>query len=283
MPTKSGKNGTLQKRRTILENTARYLTMPHHIDVKQITVENIIAEWLQPVVTINDRVVLYLHGGAYTMGSCTTHRALASRIAKSGNTPVLLPEFRLAPEFPFPAALEDCLGVYRWVIERGISHRKIVIAGDSSGGGLAIALTALLKNKNIPLPAAVICLSPWVDLELTGESITTNAAIDPICKLEESKYHANQYTCKHNARNPLISPIYTDMHEFPPMLIQAGDREILLSDAVRLTERARKDGVEAELEVWDGMWHVWHLLAGYVPEGQRAINKIGAFIHKHLD
>jgi len=283
MTAKSSKNGTLQKRRTILENRARHLPMPHNIIVKQITVENIVAEWLQPVVTTNYRVVLYLHGGAYTMGSCNTHRALASRIAIASQTQVLLPEFRLAPEYPFPAALEDCLGVYRWLIEQGISHRKIVIAGDSSGGGMAIALTVLLRNKNILLPAALTCLSPWVDLELTGESLKTRAEVDPICTIEESRYNAVHYVGKHEAREPLISPINADLRGLPPMLIQAGDREILLSDAVRLTERARKDGVEAELEVWDGMWHVWSLFARYVPEGQKAINKISVFIRKHLD
>ena len=176
--------------------------MPHNIIVKQITVENIVAEWLQPVVTTNYRVVLYLHGGAYTMGSCNTHRALASRIAIASQTQVLLPEFRLAPEYPFPAALEDCLGVYRWLIEQGISHRKIVIAGDSSGGGMAIALTVLLRNKNILLPAALTCLSPWVDLELTGESLKTRAEVDPICTIEESRYNAVHTLVNTRHENP---------------------------------------------------------------------------------
>jgi monoterpene epsilon-lactone hydrolase len=280
---RSDKNATLQQRRVILEDGARNLPMPPNVEVKQTTVGNIAAEWLRPVGTTDNRAVLYLHGGAYTMGSCTTHRALASRIAIASQTPALLPEFRLAPEYPFPAALEDGVAIYRWLIEQGISPQKMVVAGDSSGGGLAIALTVLLRDKDVPLPAAITCLSPWADLELTGESLTTRAQVDPICSLEESQFHATHYIGEHDARAPLVSPIYADLHGLPPILIQVGDREILLSDAIRLTERAHKDGVDAELEVWDGMWHVWHLFARYVPEGQRAIDKIGAFIRKYLD
>lgn len=280
---KADKTATLQQRRAILEEGARHLPMARHVDVERTTVENIAAEWLRPVGATDNRAVLYLHGGAFTMGSCTTHRALASRIAVASHTPVLLPEFRLAPEYPFPAALEDVVATYRWLIEQGIPPQKMIIAGDSSGGGLAIALAVLLREKDVPLPAAIACLSPWADLELTGESLTTRAQVDPLCSLEESRYHASFYTGKHDARAPLVSPIYADLHNLPPILIQVGDREILLSDATRLTERARKDGVDAELEVWDGMWHVWHLFAKYVPEGQRAIDRMGAFIRKHLD
>jgi monoterpene epsilon-lactone hydrolase len=280
---KADKNVTLQQRRMALEDRARGLPMPPHVHVQQTTVGNIPAEWLRPVGTTDNRVVLYLHGGAYTMGSCTTHRALASRIAIASETSVLQPEYRLAPEYPFPAALQDGMAVYRWLIDYGISPQKMVVAGDSAGGGLALALTVLLRDKDVPLPAAIACLSPWADLELTGESLTTRAKVDPICSLEESKFHATHYVGKNDPRAPLISPIYADLNGLPPTLIQVGDREILLSDAIRLIERARKDGVDAELEVWDGMWHVWHLLARYVPEGQQAVDKIGAFIRKHID
>ncbi len=279
---KTDKNATLQQRRVNLEHSARYLPMPRRVDVERTTAGNIPIEWLRPVAAPDNRVILYLHGGAYTMGSCTTHRALVSRIAKASQTPALLPEFRLAPEHPFPAALEDAMAVYRWLMEHGLSPEKVVIAGDSSGGGLAIALTVLLRDNDVPLPAAIACLSPWADLELSGESITTRAQVDPICSLEESQYHAAHYIGKHDPRAPLLSPLYADLHSLPPILIQVGDREILLSDAIRLKECARNNGVDAELEVWDGMWHVWHLFARYVPEGQRAIYKIGAFISNHL-
>jgi monoterpene epsilon-lactone hydrolase len=280
---RSDKNATLQQRRAILEDGARKLPMPPNAGVKQTTIGNIAAEWLRPIGAPDNRAILYLHGGAYTMGSCATHRALASRIAIAGKTPALLPEFRLAPEYPFPAALDDGMTVYRWLIDSGISPQKIVIVGDSSGGGLTMALAILLREKNAPLPAAIACLSPWADLALTGESLTTRAKVDPICSIEESQFHATHYIGEHDAQAPLVSPIYADLHGLPPIFIQAGDREILLSDAIRLADRAHTDGVDTELEVWDGMWHVWHLFARYVPEGQRAINKVGAFICKYLD
>jgi len=276
-------NATLQQQRATLEKSARYLPMPRHVDVKRTTAGNITAEWLRPVGATDNRAILYLHGGAYTMGSCTTYRALAARLAIASQTPALLPEFRLAPEHPFPATLEDGVTVYRWLMEQGIAPQKIVIAGDSSGGSLAVALTVLLRDKNIALPAAITCMSPWADLELTGDSLATRTQVDPLCSLAGSQYHAAQYVGKHDARAPLVSPIHADLHGLPPILIQVGDCEILLSDAIRLAERARADGVEADLEIWDGMWHVWHLFTRFLPEGRRAIEGIGAFVRNHLD
>lgn len=280
---RANQQATLQQRRAMLEEGARNLPMPPDVEVQTTTVGHLTAEWLRPSGALDGRAILYLHGGAYTMGSCATHRALASRIAIASQTPALLFEFRLAPEYPFPAALEDGLAVYRWLIKSGIPTQKMVIAGDSSGGGLAIALSVFLRDDELPPPAAIACLSPWADLGLTGESLATRARVDPICSLAESQFHAACYIGDHDADSPLISPIYADLRGLPPLLIQVGDREILLSDAVRLAERARQHGVSTELEVWDGMWHVWHLFAKYVPEGQQAIIKVGAFIRQHLD
>lgn len=280
---RSAKSATLRQRRAAVEDGARNLRMPPRVEVERTVVGSIAAEWLRPAGAPDNRAILYLHGGAYTMGSCATHRALASRIAVAGKSPVLLPEFRLAPEHPFPAALEDGAAVYRWLLDSGISSQRIAIAGDSSGGGLAVALAVLLRDRGVPLPAAIACLSPWADLALMGESVATRAKVDPICSLADSRYHADLYRGEHDARAPLVSPIYADLHGLPPMLIHAGDKEILLSDAVRLADRARRDGVDTELQVWEGMWHVWHSFATYVPEAQRAIDQVGAFVTKHLD
>jgi monoterpene epsilon-lactone hydrolase len=276
------KNATLQERRAYLDNGARRLPLAGGMVVRRTAVGRMTAEWLVPDGIPDDRAILYLHGGGYTMGSCTTHRALVSRIATACRAPALLPEFRLAPEFPFPAALEDCTAAYRHLIDEGIPSHKIVIAGDSSGGGLAAALAVLLRDRGVPLPAALVCLSPWADLGLTGESLWTCAGVDPICTLEESRFHAAQYVGDHDPRSPLISPIYADLRGLPPMLIQVGDREILLSDAVRLADKARRDGVDTEIEVWEGMWHVWHMFAWYVPEGRRAVERVGAFVGRRL-
>lgn len=280
---KADKNATLQRRRAALEDDARRLPIPRRVDVQQTIVRDIPAEWLVPADASDRRVILYLHGGAYTMGSCATHRALASRIAVASRTPVLQPEYRLAPEHPFPAALHDCVAAYRWLVDSGIPPQKTLVAGDSAGGGLAVALALTLRDDDFPLPAAIVCISPWVDLELTGESLRSRAKVDPICSLEESRINASQYVGKSDPRSALISPIYADLHGLPPLLIHVGDREILLSDATRLAERARDDGVEVELKVWEGMWHVWHLLAAYVPEGKQAVREIGAFINERMD
>ena len=279
---KADKNATLQQRRATLEDAARRLPMPRCVDVQQTTVGIIPAEWLRPADTTDSRAILYLHGGAYTMGSCTTHRTLASRIAIASKTPALQPEYRLAPEHPFPVALQDCVAAYRWLVDYGTPPQKTVVVGDSAGGGLALALAVTLRDDDVPLPAAIVCMSPWADLELTGESIRTRANVDPVCSLEESRFHAGQYVGEDDPRAALVSPIYADLHGLPPILIHVGDREILLSDAMRLAERAREDGVVVELKVWEGMWHVWHLLAAYVPEGQQAVDEIGAFISKHI-
>lgn len=277
------RDASLEARRQILEKGARSLPMPSGVDVERFTAGPIPAEWVRPRGASTARSVLYLHGGAYTMGSCNTHRALASRIAIAGKSSVLLPEFRLAPEHPFPASLEDCYAVYCWLLDRGTSSRRLAIVGDSSGAALAVSLGVLIRDRGLPLPAAIACLSPWADLELTGETLMTRARLDPICSVSESRFHAGHYVGAQDPQDPRISPIYADLRGLPPILIQAGDHEILLSDALRLAERARSCGVETELEVWDGMWHVWHLFAAQVPEARRAIDRIGGFLRQNLE
>jgi monoterpene epsilon-lactone hydrolase len=279
--TRADKNATLDQRRKALENGARYLPMPRHVVVEQTMIGSIPAEWLRPVGLERRRTVLYLHGGAYTMGSLTTHRALASRIAVAGQAWVLLPQFRLAPENPFPATIEDAMDCYRWILDHEGSPHRTVVVGDSSGGGLAVALALLARDEGVPLPAGVACLSPWADLEMKGKTITTRAQVDPICSLDDSRYHAALYAKGVGPRASLVSPIHADLSGLPPVLIQVGDCEILLDDSIRLAQRARNDGVDVELEVWDGMWHVWQLFAWYVPEGRQAIERIGGFIRQH--
>lgn len=279
---KVDKKATLEQRRAIIEDGAQRLPMPARVDVQKTIVGDIPAEWLRPAGTTESHAILYLHGGAYTMGSCNTHRALASRLAIAGKAPALLPEYRLAPEHPFPAALQDCVAAYSWLVEYGIPPQKIVVVGDSAGGSLAVAMAVSLRHNDVPLPAAIVCMSPWADLGLTGESLKTRADVDPICSLEESRFHASRYVGDADPMAALISPIYADLHGLPPMLIHVGDTEILLSDATRLAKRGREDGVDVELKVWEGMWHVWHLLAAYVPEGQQAVDEIGAFISTQM-
>jgi acetyl esterase/lipase len=257
--------------------------MPLNVDVQPIAIGDMPAEWLRPIGVKDDRVVLYLHGGGYTLGSCNTHRALGARLAIASRAPVLTIDYRLAPEYPFPAALEDAVAAYRWLIDLEMAACPIAFAGDSAGGGLAIAMAIMLRDQGERLPAAIVCTSPWADLTVTGESMVTRAKADPLISRESSLYHAALYIAQHDPCLPLISPVYADLHSLPPLFIQVGDREVLLSDSVRLAERARQAGVDTTLEIWDGMWHVWQAYAGYVPEAQQAIVRVGVFISKHLD
>ena len=280
---RAGQNASLEQQREQLESLAKYQPVPPRVDVQRIQAGNAPAEWLRPGGTGDGRALLFFHGGGYTMGSCNTNRALAARVAVASAAPALIFDYRLAPEYPFPAALEDALAAYRWLISSGISPRKIAFAGGSAGGGLAIATALSLRDDGDPLPAAIVCLSPWVDLALTGESMTTRAGVDPVISREYCQAQVARYIGDRDPRSPLISPLYADLHGLPPMLIQVGGYETLLSDSVRLADRARNAGVDVTFETWEGMWHVWQLSARFVPEGRQAIDKIGAFIRSHID
>jgi monoterpene epsilon-lactone hydrolase len=280
---RADKNASLQQQRERLESLAKYQPMPPHVDVQQTKAGNVLVEWLRPTGIGNSQALLFFHGGGYTMGSCNTNRAIASRVAIASATPALIFEYRLAPEYPFPAALEDALAAHRWLISYGIAPQKIAFVGGSAGGGLAIATALSLRGNGDPLPAAIVCISPWVDLELTGESIATRAGVDPLINREFLQSQAARYIGNHDPRSPLISPIYADLHGLPPMLIQVGDYETLLSDSVRLADQARNANVDVTLDTWEGMWHFWHLSARLIPEGKQAIDRIGAFIRKHID
>jgi acetyl esterase/lipase len=190
----------------------------------------------------------------------------------------LLIEYRLAPEHVFPAALEDALTAYRWLLANGTKPEHIVIGGDSAGGGLAMALLTTLRDKGDPLPAGAVLLSPWTDVAGTGESMTTHAEIDPWLSSAAFNFVAPLYAGAEDIRNPLISPVFADLHGLPPLYIHVGTDEILLNDSTRLAERAKAVGVTAHLQVWEGMWHVFQAFAYTLPEGQQAIDQIGEFI-----
>lgn len=272
----------LDKLRTKTERNARWGgKLPKKVEVNEVTAGGVAAEWLQPAGAAPDRVMLYLHGGGYAIGSCATHRGMAARLAESCGVRALVLNYRLAPEHPFPAALEDSVAAYRWLLQQGVSPRDIVIAGDSAGGGLAVAMLVTLRDAGEPLPGAAVCISPWTDLAGTGESIKTRAKADPWVTAESLALGIH-YVGAYDTRHPLISPLYAELHGLPPLLIQVGSDEIVLSDSTRLAERVKIAGGEATLEVWEGMWHVFHCLAPQLPEANRAIEKIGAFVRRQI-
>jgi acetyl esterase/lipase len=227
-------------------------------------------------------VLLFLHGGGYNSGSRKTHRALAAQLARAARVRVLQIDYRLAPEHACPAAIEDATQAYRWLLQQGMAPRQIAIGGDSAGGGLALATLIEIRDCGLDWPAAGFMISPWFDMALSGESIRTRAQIDPLSSYEGLYAAAQLYLGGRQPGDPQASPLYADLHDLPPLLIQVGDHEVLRSDATRLAEKAEKAGVHVQLEIWDEMWHVWHAWAEELPEGRQAIDRIGAFVRQHI-
>jgi epsilon-lactone hydrolase len=252
-------------------------------DVKceSVSADGVPAEWIVPPGAEPHRVLLYLHGGGYVIGSINSHRAMIARIARASRARALAIDYRLAPEHPFPAAVEDATRAYRWLLAQGNAARNMVIAGDSAGGGLTLAVLATLRTAGDPMPAAAVTISPWTDLEGTGDSMRSNAGRDQTVAVEDLGEMARMYLGTSDPKNPLASPLYADFRGFPPLLIQVGAAEGLLDDSTRVAKRAKAAGVEVELEIWEDMVHVWQIYAKLLPAGQEAIDKIGKFILAH--
>jgi epsilon-lactone hydrolase len=230
----------------------------------------------------SDRHVLYLHGGAYSFGSPSYYRMFMYRIAMATSSQVLCVKYRLAPEHPFPAALEDSVNAYRWLLDGGAEPSRIAIIGDSAGGGLAFATLLKLRDDGCALPAAAVALSPWTDLAFTGASNRVNALADPLLDADQAPVFARWYLAGADPRNPYASPLYGDLTGFPPTLIQVGSDEILRDDAVRMGDRLRDAGCAVEVEIWPRMPHVWQVFAAVVPEARHAVERIGAFVQETL-
>lgn len=265
-----------------LDSWARILRTPRGIKVRREEVQGMQAEWLTPRNPAIGKLLLYLHGGGYVFGSCATHRQMASYIAKAGGVRVLLPEYRLAPEHPYPAAIEDVVRLYRALLKAGYSSRDIMVAGDSAGGGLAVAALLALRDAGEPMPAAACLLSPWLDLTGSGESMQTNAQKDPWFKPEYMPVLARHYCPENERAHPLVSPVFADVSGLPPLLVQVCSEEILLSDATRIVEKTRAAGGEADLEIYSGLWHVFQAFARQVPESRAAVARIGSYIERTL-
>jgi epsilon-lactone hydrolase len=270
---------SVERMRGAMEKVSEHVA--RDVKCEAVSAGGVPAEWIVPPNAANDRVILYLHGGGYVMGSINTHRAMIARIARASEAKALALNYRMAPEDPFPTAVDDATAAYRWLLAQGYKPGKIVISGDSAGGGLTLATLLALRDAGTPLPAAAVPISPWADLEGTGASIETRAAADPMVDKAGLLRMAQMYAGDSDPKNPLISPIYADYKGLPPMLIQVGDAEILLDDSTRVAERARAAGVKVELEAWPEMFHVWHVFAKILPEGQQAIDRIGEYVRAH--
>ena len=269
---------TTAERRAQYERAEKVFPTPPEVKVERVNAPTAPAEWLRPPSAAPGRVVLYLHGGGYVIGSPRSHRHLAAAIAGAAGASALLLDYRLAPEHPFPAAVEDATAAYRWLLDQAIAPERIVIAGDSAGGGLTVATLLALREARVPLPAGGVCISPWVDLTCSGASYVTKADADPIVERSGVEEMARAYLGATPPRTPLASPLFADLRGLPPLLIHVGTDEVLLDDAVQLAERAKAAGVDATLEVYDRMIHVWHWFLPMLDEAQTAVEAIGRFV-----
>jgi len=258
---------------------------PVDADVKSepVNAGGVKSEWVTAPGADPGRAVLYLHGGGYVIGSINTHRTLAGRISRAAKARVLVIDYRLAPEHPFPAAVEDSVAAYRWMLSTGLKPSRIAVAGDSAGGGLTVATLVAIRDAKLPVPAAGVPLSPWIDMEGLGDSMKSKASVDPMVQKDGLLQMAAAYLAGKDPRTPLAAPLYADLAGLPPLLIQVGTAETLLDDSTRLAERARKAGVKVTLEPWENMIHVWQVFAPMLDEGQQAIEKIGEFIRANAE
>jgi len=262
---------------------AAFSAFPSAREVKcePVSAGDVKAEWITAAGAAPDRVIMYLHGGGYVMGSIETHRELVARLSKAAQARALALEYRLAPENPFPAAVDDSISAYRWLLAQGYKSERIVVAGDSAGGGLSVSTLLALRDIGAPMPAGAVCISPWVDFEAEGQSMTTRAAQDPLVSRDMILNIARMYMGPNGSlREPLAAPINARLNGLPPLFIQVGDAETLLDDSTRLADRAEEAGIDVTLQIWEEMPHVWHLAAPMLPEGQQAIDKIGEWILK---
>jgi acetyl esterase/lipase len=251
------------------------------VNVNRANADGIPAAWILPDNAQQNAVILHLHGGGYVIGGIDSHQMMCSVMAKRTGFNLLLPEYRLAPEHPFPAALEDAQKSYRWLLSQGYQPQNIFISGDSAGGGLAVSTVLALRQANMPLPAALVCISPWADLTFKGQSHLTQIKSEVLLTADKLLNWQRFYTATQDPSNPLISPIYASFHDFPPMLIQVGSNEVLLDDSRLLAEKARQDGANVTLKIWPEMWHVWHAVGELMPESRQAFDEIGEFLKLH--
>lgn len=271
-----------QSRRRFLAMEALIPHPPRDTQTITINVGGVSANRVITPASRPNRHVLYLHGGAYRLGAPSTYRHFTWRVASAAQARALVIDYRLAPEHPFPAALEDAVSCYRWLLAEGADPRRFAVVGDSAGGGLALALLLKLRDSGLPLPAAAVALSPWTDLASTGASLTLNAKSDAMVNAHDVPKFAADYLAGADPRDPYASPLYGDPSGLPPTLIQVGSDEVLRDDAVRMAKRMQHAHCQVELQIWPQMPHVWHLLAPILPEAREAITEIGKFVQRTL-
>ncbi|QHJ05799.1 alpha/beta hydrolase fold domain-containing protein [Hymenobacter busanensis] len=273
---------TLNSLRLGLELSTLLQFMPWNVHFERVPAdEGLVAEWIEPKGANQQRVLLYLHGGAYVMGSLNTHRGFIGALAQHCGLRALSADYRKAPEHPFPAALDDALAAWYWLLDQGYCPQDIMLAGDSAGGGLVLALLLHLRDKKAPLPAAALCLSPWTDLTIPAIEAYASTTLPDEAKLLEAleiRAWGRQYAGDTPLHNPLLSPLLAELHDLPPLLLQVSDAELLYHDTLRLAAKARAAGVPVTVQTFEGLVHWWHLFWRTVPEAKAALAQAAGFV-----
>jgi acetyl esterase/lipase len=252
--------------------------LPEGITVTPVTIDHVSALWIRPAQAKKDQAILYFHGGGYVIGSSQSHVPIVSKFVQGSGVGALVFDYRLAPEHPFPAALEDALAAYRYLLAEGIDPARIVFMGDSAGGGLCLATLLAARDQGLPLPAGGVALSPWTDLKNTGESFNTNAKVDTLTWRESQVIFSKYYVRDQDAGQPWVSPLYGDLHGLPPLRLYVGGDELMRDDSTRFAEKAKAAGVNVKLTVGEGLFHCYPACAPLFPEASLALQEICEFI-----
>lgn len=279
---RTGHTPEVQRRKLAQVSRLAQILVPSGTQRSDHPLAGVAAEWTENVLTGVRGHLLYIHGGAFVLGSPATHRNLTNHLAKQCRVRVVSVDYRLAPAHPFPAATDDVLSAYRALLDSGVPAQEIVIAGDSAGGGLTMAGALAIRDAGLPLPAGLVCISPWVDLTLSGDSMMAQPPRDIILTREVLAGAAQLYLGAASPQQALASPLFADLRGLPPLLIQVTDAEALYDDSTRLEAAATKQGVTVQLEVSPNLWHDWQIFAGQMPEADAAVRRIAQFIDERL-
>ena len=271
------KNKTIDQLRKETENAGSLIPLPENIKYKSVVAGNVNAEWITCGEVNENRIFMFMHGGGYYRGSIAATRATVARISAEAKVKCLSINYRLAPEHPFPAAIDDTYSAYEWLINEGISPEHIIVSGQSAGGGLCLALLLKIKDNNFYQPKGAVALSPWTDLSQTGKTMVTNEKIDPVISKQYLDRFAKLYFPDSYNMSYLASPIIGELSGLPDMLIQVGSAETMLDDSKRFFEKAKKANVNAKLEIWEDMFHGWHSNAHILKDAEDAIISIGKY------
>lgn len=273
---------SLDAHRAVYEQTLSMHPIPEGVTISTVAMGSVPGLLVTPDGVETHRVLIYMHGGGYVAGTPTGYRGLAAHFAKLLRAKVYLPDYRLAPEHPFPIPIDDCLAAYRWLIEQGHDPRSIVLSGDSAGGAMVVTVMVKAKQAGLPLPAGGAALSPWANLEHTGASMRSREGLDPQATAEGLDLLAKIFLGGASPSHPDASPVFADVSGLPPIIIQIGENEVMLSDAVRLADHLGENKVRVNLEIWPGMFHVWHMFASVLPEGAEALESAVRFLDRQL-